>query len=41
MAYFRVSPVWTRFSDFRATPPTVIVFDAEELQRPVDGRAAK
>lgn len=32
MAYFRVSPVWIRHSDFRTTPPTVVVFNAEELQ---------
>lgn len=31
IAYFRVSPVWIRHSDFRTTPPTVVVFDAEEL----------
>ena len=41
IAYFRVSPVWIRFSDFRSTTPKVIVFDAEELQRPVNGRAAE
>ena len=41
IAYFRVSPVWIRYSDFRSTPPTVIVFSAEELQRPVDGRTAE
>ena len=41
IAYFRVSPVWIRYSDFRSVPPTVIVFSAEELQRPVDGRAAE
>jgi Pyridoxamine 5'-phosphate oxidase len=31
IAYFRVVPVWIRYSDFRATPPTVIVFDAADL----------
>jgi general stress protein 26 len=32
VTYFRVAPAWIRYSDFRTTPPTVIVFDAEELQ---------
>ena len=31
IAYFRVVPLWLRYSDFRATPPTVIVFDAADL----------
>ncbi len=37
ITYFRVLPVWIRYSDFRSTPPTVIVFDAETLRRPLDG----
>jgi general stress protein 26 len=41
VAYFRVTPVWIRYSDFRSAPSTVIVFDAKELQRLVDGWAAE
>ena len=32
MAGFRVLPVWIRYGDFRTTPPTVVVFNAKELQ---------
>lgn len=32
IAYFRVSPMWIRYSDFRTTPPTLTVFNAEGLQ---------
>ncbi len=40
ITYFRVSPAWIRYSDFRLTPPTVFVFEADELQGPIEGRAA-
>lgn len=33
ITYFRVSPLWIRYSDFRTKPPTVVVFDAAELRR--------
>lgn len=33
IAYFRVVPAWIRHSDFRTTPPTVSVFDAQDLQQ--------
>lgn len=26
ITYFRVSPTWIRYSDFRTTPPTIVVF---------------
>lgn len=40
ITYFRVSPAWIRYSDFRSTPPTVFVFEADKLQGPIEGRAA-
>ena len=40
ITYFRVVPTWIRYSDFRATPPTATVFDADGLQRPVEGGPA-
>ncbi|MGE0310813.1 MAG: pyridoxamine 5'-phosphate oxidase family protein [Lautropia sp.] len=36
IVYFRVSPEWIRYSDFRTSPPTVAVFDAAAL-RPTAG----
>ena len=27
ITYFRIGPRWIRYSDFRVTPPTIIVFD--------------
>jgi len=38
ITYFRVSPLWVRYSDFRATPPTVAEFHAAELRRFADDR---
>lgn len=29
ITYFRVSPRWIRFSDFRTSPPTVLVFEGD------------
>lgn len=31
IAYFRVSPAWIRYSDFRTTPPTMAVFEGSDL----------
>lgn len=28
ITYFRISPRWIRYSDFRTTPPIVVVFDS-------------
>lgn len=33
ITYFRVSPVWIRYSDFRSTPPTLVVFEGSDLPR--------
>lgn len=41
IAYFRVCPEWIRYSDFRSTPPSTIVFDADGLQRSIDARDAQ
>ena len=41
IAYFRVSAEWIRYSDFRSTPPTMIVFDADGLQRSFEARDAQ
>lgn len=41
VAYFRVSPEWIRYSDFRSTPPTMIVFDADVLQRSFEAQDAR
>lgn len=32
ITYFRVTPTWIRYSDFRPTPPATIVFDAGDLR---------
>lgn len=32
IAYFRVTPTWIRYSDFRSTPPTIIVFDKGAIE---------
>lgn len=32
ITYFRVTPTWIRYSDFRTTPPTVVVFESELAQ---------
>ncbi len=31
IAYFRVSPTWIRYSDFRPTTPTIVVFEGSAL----------
>jgi hypothetical protein len=31
MTYFRVTPVWIRYSDFRTDPPTIVEFGAGDL----------
>lgn len=38
ITYFRVSPRWIRYSDFRTAPPTVVVFDAADLRQSASGR---
>ncbi len=40
ITYFRVSPTWIRYSDFRTTPPTVAVFEGGELPRIMTKAAA-
>lgn len=32
ITYFRIRPLWARFSDFRATQPTIVEFSGEELR---------
>lgn len=32
ITYFRVRPLWARFSDFRPPQPTIVEFSGEELQ---------
>jgi len=31
MTYFRVTPVWIRFSDYNVNPPQIVEFDAGDL----------
>lgn len=40
LAYFRVSPVWIRYSDFRTTPPTLVMFEGRELPITMNPKAA-
>lgn len=40
IAYFRVKPVWLRYSDFRGSEPKVLTFDGASL-RDFDEAAAR
>lgn len=40
ITYFRILPRWIRYSDFRTTPPTVVVFDGD-LEQPSAERASE
>jgi hypothetical protein len=37
ITYFRILPKWIRYSDFRTTPPTVVVFDDDLDPSGVEG----
>jgi general stress protein 26 len=37
ITYFRIVPRWIRYSDFRATPPTIVVFEGDLRQPDVEG----
>lgn len=37
LTYFRIVPRWIRYSDFRTTPPTVVVFEGDLAQPSVEG----
>lgn len=37
ITYFRVLPRWIRYSDFRTTPPIVVVFEGDLKQPSVEG----
>jgi hypothetical protein len=32
IAYFRVTPTWIRYSDFRSTPPTLVEWSGRSLR---------
>jgi general stress protein 26 len=39
ITYFRIVPSWIRYSDFRTTPPTIVVFEGNDLPRTMGATA--
>jgi pyridoxine/pyridoxamine 5'-phosphate oxidase len=37
ITYFRIVPSWIRYSDFRTTPPTIVVFEGDLEPPSVEG----